>query len=560
MANTLRDFDFSSLQNDPVPGIVAGLEGIRNQGIQDRLLALKEQAAQQAITDQQSIQNILQQQLGGGTPGLTEPQGIVAGEGIVPGELAITPGGSIGVEPSRIKPFTQSVADTERNLAVGLLGIKGGKEAFSKLANVFKTGREDEILAAAQEVEEIQGFALKLDRAKTRKARNKLIEDEQSRQIIDTGQIDPELLRMRNMTDDELQGEIISDLAIGDSLKKLVDNRLIPPVVKPPETRERKVGKEIVTEQFDPATGTFTELSRAPRFQPKKPTDQFVNVVNAKGEIVAQRNITTGELKKSPIATGGTGEKATFAKSPGVVVELPDGTFAQSIPVIDTRTGEVVNKISPLEGQPVSRLGETGTELTARKIRQAGGITRTKAQQTRLQTDIDDAISAAKGMAVINRSIKLMGDLQTGGFDAIRVRAKQILGIESADEAELTANLGKQILSQLRPIFGAQFTEREGATLNRIEANFGKSTKGNIRLLNQLKQIVQRAAKRGIAAAKDTDDFRSALDIQELLEFTLQEEAPENIDKIQDPSIATPTTGIPKPFKEMTLDELLAVQ
>lgn len=256
------------------------------------------QAAQKSQQQQQGIQNLLQQQLGGGlnVPGLTEPQGIVAGEGINPGNLAITPGGSIGVQPSRVKPFTQSVADTERNLAVGLLGIKGGREAFSKLANVFKTGREDEILAAAKEVEDIQGFALKLDRAQTRKARNKLIEDEQSRQIIDTGQIDPELLRMRNMTDDELQGEIISDLAVGDSLKKLVDNRLAPVVEedftlssgqkrfrgkteiasvaaaqKPPTTRERKVGDQIITEQLDPATGTFKELSRAPRFKETGP-------------------------------------------------------------------------------------------------------------------------------------------------------------------------------------------------------------------------------------------------------------------------------------------------
>jgi len=255
-------------------------------------------------------------------------------------------------------------------------------------------------------------------------------------------------------------------------------------------------------------------------------TAKFENVLNEQGQVVAQRNTVTGELKKSPLATGTEGIKATFAKSPGVVVELEDGTFAQAIPVIDTRTGEVVNKLSPIPGRPVSRLGETGEALTARRIREAGEKALTKTQVTRLATDIDDAISAAKGMGVINRSIKLLDDLETGGFDAIRVRIKQVLGTESANEAELTANFGKQMLAQLRPIFGAQFTEREGATLARIEAGFGKSTKGNIRLLNQLKQLIQRAAKRGISAAVDTKDFRSAQDIQDLMEFTLQDVAP----------------------------------
>ena len=231
------------------------------------------QANQQAQQTQQGIQDVLQQQLGGGTPGLTEPQGIVAGEGINPGQLALTPGGSIGVQPSRLQPFTQSRQDKQRDISLKLLGFgKAGRDALSSISGIFDAENEQEALQAKQDVEDTQIFALKLDRAKTREARNKLIEDQQSEQILDTGQIDQELLRMRNMTDDELQGEIISDLAIGENLKEFVDNRLEAPVVKPPTTRERKVGSEIVTEQFDPATNAFTELSRAPRFQPKEAT------------------------------------------------------------------------------------------------------------------------------------------------------------------------------------------------------------------------------------------------------------------------------------------------
>lgn len=74
---------------------------------------------------------------------------------------------------------------------------------------------------------------MKLNRAKTREARNKLIDDEQNRSLLNTGQIDQELLRMRNMTDDELQGEIISDIAFGGSLKKLIDSRIVPAQATP---------------------------------------------------------------------------------------------------------------------------------------------------------------------------------------------------------------------------------------------------------------------------------------------------------------------------------------
>lgn len=121
----------------------------------------------------------------------------------------------------------------------------------------------------------------------------------------------------------------------------------------------------------------------------------------------------------------------------------------------------------------------------------------------RRQGFIDSAIDAADGYGVLKRSVDLLDSVATGGFDAAALRAKQLFGIESADEAELSSNMGKAILAQLKPIFGAAFTEKEGARLEAIEANFGKSTEGNKRLLKEAMKISDRAMRRGLAAAKD---------------------------------------------------------
>jgi len=503
---TLENFDARSLALDfsPLLQIKQALDLNKNRQLAERKLALDEEIRRGTLgvaeadlilrqeagdlasrkfestqTSQQSIQDTLAQ--------LINPPQTQADQ-IVPGQIIQADLGAIPTPQPRTVPAVNLAKREE--LLLKLSGIKGGPAIVKAIEPIF-AGRDKRAKEAlAKQVDETQAFALSLSRMDSREKQDKAIDNEIAKQSR-TGEVDPSLIQIRNMNDADREQELFLDIAQGDVLKDLAKNELVAPVVKP--------------------------------------VDKFEDVLGPDGKIIAQKNLRTGEVKKSPLATGGRAEKATFAKSPGVIVELPDGSFAQSIPVIDTRTGETVNKIVPLEGQPVSRLGETGEALTVRKIRQAGGITRTKAQQTRIQVDIDDAISAAKGMAVVNRSIKLLDDLETGGFDAIKVRVKQTLGVESANEAELTANLGKQVLAQLRPIFGSQFTEREGATLTRIEAGFGKSTKGNIRLLNQLKQLIQRAAKRGIAAAKDTDDFRSALDIQDLLEFTLQDVAPETI-------------------------------
>jgi hypothetical protein len=503
---TLEGFDARSLALDfsPLLQIKQALDQNKNRALAERKLALDEEVRRGNLdiqeadlilreeagdlagrkfesgqASQQSIQDTLAQ--------LINPQQAPTGQAD-PGQ-AVQPGGVPApvAQPSRrTQAISPEVLAKQDKTLLALAGTPGGTQIANVAEKVFKGRNERAKEEFAKFVTDKKRFALSIKRMDTREKQDRAIKNEITKQSRTPGGVDPFLPELLNMNNADREQSLFLDLAQGDLLDDLAKTSL--------------------------AT-----------------KDQFVPVLNDKGEVVAQKNLKTGEVKKTPQATGGLGEKATFTKSPGVVIELPDGTFAQAIPVIDTRTGKTVNKIVPLQGKPVSRLGESGEQLTARKIREAGGKARSVGEQKRIQLDIDDGIAAAKGMGVINRSIGLMKDLETGGFDAIKVRAKQILGVETADEAELTANLGKSILAQLRPIFGSQFTEREGATLNRIEANFGKSTKGNVRLLNQLKQLVQRAAKRGIAAAKVNDDFRSAIDIQDLMEFVIQDVAPETI-------------------------------
>jgi len=165
------------------------------------------------------------------------------------------------------------------------------------------------------------------------------------------------------------------------------------------------------------------------------------------------------------------------------------------------------------------------TEQQSSDIKTTAAEARETAKFTvkRKQGFIDAGVDAADSTANIRRSIKLLDSVETGGIDNVLLQAKQLFGIEGADEAELSANLGKSILAQLKPIFGAAFTAAEGERLERIEARFGKSPAANKRLLKQVLKIAERAARRGLAAAEDQDDQFTAEEIRKSLAFKLEE-------------------------------------
>ena len=148
-----------------------------------------------------------------------------------------------------------------------------------------------------------------------------------------------------------------------------------------------------------------------------------------------------------------------------------------------------------------------------------------KGKVARWNTQMDEGLQAADGIPILTRSLDLLREgVATGGWDNIKLKASNFFGVTGADEAELSANLGRAVLSQLRATFGAAFTEREGDRLAFIEASFGKSSKANIRLLEQLDKMARREAKRGIKAAKAAGDEDMAQQIQDALDFKLADE------------------------------------
>ena len=218
----------------------------------------------------------------------------------------------------------------------------------------------------------------------------------------------------------------------------------------------------------------------------------------------------------------GGGRGGGFQKGATTLVQTPAGP-AFATQAFDPSTGEVTTKTSKIEGKLISNLGETGQEQTIRKIGEAKGRAEVKGITGRAQKIITDGLAAADSTAPIRRGIQLLEGLSTGGVDRVSFAAKQFLGVESADEGELSNLMGKAVLSQLRETFGAAFTAQEGKQLTSIEANIGKSPEANKRLLQNALKIAERSAKRGVTRAMDSNDPETARDILDSLAFDLEE-------------------------------------
>jgi len=219
----------------------------------------------------------------------------------------------------------------------------------------------------------------------------------------------------------------------------------------------------------------------------------------------------------------GTDEDVKFSPKSQL---LTDGTVI----LVDNKGNRTVrdpagNKVTgQAAADAIERANTEGIEVQTER---AKGRARATKEEGRASALIDRGVSAAESTAILRRGLTLLETVKTGGVNAISVAIKDRLGITGADEAELSASLGKSILSQLRETFGAAFTENEGKRLERIEANFGKSTEGNKRLLEQALRIAERTAKRARKSALDREQEDIVQDIDDLLSFSLDIDAEE---------------------------------
>ena len=195
--------------------------------------------------------------------------------------------------------------------------------------------------------------------------------------------------------------------------------------------------------------------------------------------------------------------ESTAGKAAAVKLRLtaPAGTSSAERIAQDTSlTEDVARSQSTISGR------KSGAEVTAKGI------------AARNQGYIDTGIDAADAVSNLSRTLDLLKTVETGGFENVKLAASRLLGVTGADEAELSANMGKAILAQLKPIFGAAFTAQEGERLEKIEASFGKSTEGNIRLINNVLRTTERAARRGLSAAEAEGDTFTANEIKIILD------------------------------------------
>ncbi len=205
-------------------------------------------------------------------------------------------------------------------------------------------------------------------------------------------------------------------------------------------------------------------------------------------------------------------------------VNLPGGLTVQSTTGGDKVVTDGAGNV--LSGQvAIDAIREAEErDIETQRLRSAARTEGT-ATETRISDLIGRGTAAAESTATIRRAITLLDQVATGGPAAISLAVKQRLGIEGADEGELSNSLGKAVLSQLRETFGAAFTETEGARLERIEAGFTKSPATNKRLLQQALRVAESTALRASKAAKDRGTGED-LDIEDLLSFSLDIEEP----------------------------------
>jgi hypothetical protein len=193
----------------------------------------------------------------------------------------------------------------------------------------------------------------------------------------------------------------------------------------------------------------------------------------------------------------------------------PQGT------IFDPNTG--TTRIDPVNAENVKQLNKIALEHKkaekALDVETAKAKVRANKQVEQEASRIQNGLEAAKSISTLNRADKLLDLVDTGKPQQAVLWAKKMLGMEKANEVELENLLGKRVLEQLKPIFGAQFTVTEGQWLKSMEADFGKSTEGNRALIRQGMELAKQHVNIGKEAAELSGDLRTSKNIEDWANF-----------------------------------------
>lgn len=310
------------------------------------------------------------------------------------------------------------------------------------------------------------------------------------------------------------QGDLQSAAVLGQQMKQVMTQAEIP------------------TQEIDKLLSSFRNPeqlkaeSAAMRRRVEASASQiFADVKDDKGNVVAQRRTDTGELSEAPKGMNPNAVDPSAQQQFGGQIQVQDanGNLSFATTKRNPQTGQVETVLSPIgEGmQMVGNYGETGAERTGRAVAEATGTTAAREEENRASGIIERATAAAESTATLRRGLQLLEMVETGGPEAIALSVKQSMGIEGADEGELSNSLGVAVLSQLRETFGAAFTENEGKRLERLQASFNKSPANNKRLLQQALRISENTARRGVNLAQARGQQETVDDLEDLLTFSL---------------------------------------
>lgn len=156
------------------------------------------------------------------------------------------------------------------------------------------------------------------------------------------------------------------------------------------------------------------------------------------------------------------------------------------------------------------------------------GKEQAKGEEKRQQSFIDQGLTAGEALPTLKRSLDLLKGVKTGGFNNALIRAKQFFGVEGANEGELSYNLSKNVIGQLKDMFGGAFSRGEAEWLNRIEAGLGRNPATNRAILTQALKKAERKVRKAIAIAKKKGDVETVQELEDLQKFSLSEEASQN--------------------------------
>ena len=222
---------------------------------------------------------------------------------------------------------------------------------------------------------------------------------------------------------------------------------------------------------------------------------------------------------------------------------LDDGTVVQVLKSGKTRVVDPTG--TELSGQAradaIRSAQEYGIDIQSGR---AGGRTSATGTAKRADEFINQGVTAAQAVPIMRRTVDLLSQVETGGIDKAQIAAKQMFGIESADEGELSYLLSKNVLSQLKETFGAAFTAAEGDRLASIEASLGRSPAANKRIIQQAITIAERKAERGIKAAEKTGDDFTAQDISNYLKGDISPQKMGATQGIAPPSVTGQTQTV----------------